>query len=81
MTAEEAKAPTFEAALAELEKVVEDLEDGQIGLEEGLARFEQGIKLLRHCHALINQAEQRIQILSGVDESGQPILQPLATEK
>jgi exonuclease VII small subunit len=37
--------------------------------------------LLRHCHALLTQAEQKIQILSGVDEAGQPVVQAFAAEK
>src|SRR5216684_371369 len=67
---------TFEQALAELDRIVRELEDGQTSLEESLARYERGISLLKRCYAQLRQAEQRIQLLTGVDEEGQPILQP-----
>jgi exodeoxyribonuclease VII small subunit len=67
---------TFEQALAELDRVVRDLEDGQIGLEESLARYEQGVGLLKRCYGQLREAEQRILQLTGVDEEGQPLLQP-----
>ncbi|MBM4067359.1 MAG: exodeoxyribonuclease VII small subunit [Planctomycetes bacterium] len=67
---------TFEQALAELEKVVRDLEDGQTGLEEALARYEVGVSLLRRCHGLLQHAEQRIVKLVGVDTEGKPLTQP-----
>lgn len=67
---------TFEQALAELDRIVHDLEDGQIGLEESLARYEQGVGLLKRCYGQLREAEQKILLLTGVDEEGQPILQP-----
>jgi exodeoxyribonuclease VII small subunit len=67
---------TFEQALAELDRIVHDLEDGQIGLEESLARYEQGVGLLKRCYTQLREAEQRILLLTGVDEEGQPLLQP-----
>jgi exodeoxyribonuclease VII small subunit len=67
---------TFEQALAELDRIVRELEDGQTSLEESLARYEMGIRLLKRCYAELRQAEQRIQLLTGVDEEGRPILQP-----
>ena len=80
MNSAEKPLPTFESALADLEQVVHDLEDGQIGLEAALARYETGVKLLRHCYSLLSQAEQRIQMVSGVDANGQPVLKPIAPE-
>jgi exodeoxyribonuclease VII small subunit len=67
---------TFEQALAELERIVHDLEDSQTGLEDALARYEQGVGLIKHCYAQLRQAEQRILLLTGTDESGQPALKP-----
>ena len=46
-------APTFEQALADLETIIHDLEEGKIGLEESLARYERGVALLRHCRDLV----------------------------
>ncbi|MBI3467253.1 MAG: exodeoxyribonuclease VII small subunit [Planctomycetes bacterium] len=62
--------PCFEESLAELESIVRELEDGQIGLSEALARYEQGVRLLRECYALLERAERRIELLSGVDAAG-----------
>jgi exodeoxyribonuclease VII small subunit len=68
--------PTFEECLIELEGIVADLENGQLGLAEALARYEQGVKHLKSCHGLLERAEQRIELLSGVDASGKPITKP-----
>lgn len=67
---------TFEQALAALEKIVRDLEDGQTGLEESLARYETGVGLLKRCYAQLSQAEQRILLLTGMDADGKPLTQP-----
>jgi exodeoxyribonuclease VII small subunit len=72
-----AKEPqTFEEALAELEKIVRDLEDGATGLEKALERYEQGVGLLTRCHAQLRKVEQRIVELTGKDEAGNPVLRP-----
>jgi exodeoxyribonuclease VII small subunit len=65
---------TFEQALTELERVVRDLEDGQLGLEDALARYEAGIGLLKRCYGQLQNAEQRILRLTGVESDGRPRL-------
>ena len=55
--------PTFEAALAELEETVRELEDGEKSLDEGLALYERGVKALRNCHVMLDKAERRIRAL------------------
>jgi exodeoxyribonuclease VII small subunit len=67
----------FEEALADLERIVADLETGQTGLDQTLARYERGVGLLRHCHDLLQKAERRIGLLRGVDGEGNPITAPL----
>jgi exodeoxyribonuclease VII small subunit len=67
---------TFEQALAELEQIVRDLEDGQLGLEDALARYEIGIGLLKGCYTRLQQAEQRILLLTGINSDGKPLTQP-----
>lgn len=64
---------TFEHALAELEHIVHELEDGAVGLEESLARYEKGVGLLKRCYSQLRQAEQRIQLLTSVDDEDRPI--------
>lgn len=71
---------SFEQSLLELERVVRDLEDGQLGLDEALQRYEQGVGLIKHCHGKLRQAEQRILLLTGIDEKGAPLLQPFKHE-
>lgn len=66
----------FELALAELERVVRDLDDGQIGLEEALSRYEQGVKLLKRCYGQLRDAEKRIVELVGVDAAGNVVTRP-----
>lgn len=75
-----ADSPTFEEALAQLEQTVRELEDGRLGLEEALARYEQGIRLIRLCHGRLQQAEQRILQLTGLTADGEPVLQPFEHE-
>jgi exodeoxyribonuclease VII small subunit len=69
--------PTFEEALQRLEQIVHELEEGQIGLDEALARYEEGVHVLRRCHDLLEGAQRRIELLSGVDAEGNPVTQPL----
>lgn len=54
---------TFEAALARLEQVVNDMETGQLSLEQSIARFEEGMKLSRFCAAQLDAIERRIEVL------------------
>jgi exodeoxyribonuclease VII small subunit len=72
--------PTFEEALLDLERIVRELEDGRLGLDESLARYEQGVGLIKRCNQQLRDAEQRIQVLTGTDEAGQPVLQPFRHE-
>ncbi len=71
-----ATSPTFETALAKLEQMVAQLEDGDTGLEEALAAYEQGVGHLRHCYDLLEKAERKIELLSGFDADGNPITEP-----
>jgi exodeoxyribonuclease VII small subunit len=72
--------PTFEEALENLEAIVHDLEEGQIGLADALARYEQGVKLLRQCFSLLEGAERKIELLSGFDTAGNPVAIPFDDE-
>lgn len=66
----------LEEALGRLEAIVRVLEEGQPSLDESLAQYEEGVRLLRHCYQLLEKAERRIEMLSGVDAQGNPIVQP-----
>jgi exodeoxyribonuclease VII small subunit len=54
----------FEAAIAELESIVKKLEEGDLPLEQSLALYERGVQLSRFCHARLEEAERRIEILT-----------------
>ena len=54
----------FEKALERLEKIVEDLESGQVDLDEALKKYEEGVKLSRVCQQRLSQAEKKIQVLT-----------------
>ena len=68
--------PDFEAALERLDEIVHALEEGELGLNQSLEQYEEGVKLLRQSYELLQRAERRIELLSGVDSEGNPVAQP-----
>ena len=68
----------FESSMEELEKLVEQMEQGDISLEESLKAFERGIKLTRTCQQALQEAEQKVQIL--LEKNGQHTLEPFNDE-
>ena len=56
--------PAFEAALRELDDVVQRLEGGNLTLEESLALYERGVALAAACHQRLQEAERRIEVLN-----------------
>jgi len=63
--------PDFEAALTELEKIIEKMESGEQSLEEALASFQRGIELTRTCQQGLKEAEQRVEKLLAQNGSAQ----------
>jgi exodeoxyribonuclease VII small subunit len=61
---------SFEESLLALEQVVHDLEDGDLGLSESLGRYETGVKHLKQCYQMLEAAERKIELLTGVGEDG-----------
>ena len=61
--------PSFEEGLDNLEKIVEQLEEGNLSLEETLKKFEEGIKLSRLCEKKLKQAQKKVSMLTR-DEDG-----------
>ncbi len=57
------KAPSLEKSLASLEKIVDELESGDLPLEKAMQKFEEGIKLTRSCQSALREAEQKVEIL------------------
>src|SRR5262249_46689763 len=65
--------PSFEQVLAQLEEIVRVLEAGDASLEESLAKYEQGVTLLKCGYDQLRLAEQKILLLSGEDADGKPV--------
>ena len=79
MDAKAASKLTFEAALAQLEQIVDSMESGDVPLAELLAKFEDGNKLLKVCEARLKDAEMKIEQLKKQPDS--LALTPFAPEK
>lgn len=61
-------APDFEKTLAELEKLVVNLEQGDLSLDESLSGFKHGIELTRQCQTVLDNAQQSIEQLMNTDD-------------
>ncbi len=68
----------FEKALRELETLVESMEQGDLSLEDSLKAFERGVELTRTCQKSLDEAEQKVELLTGKEGTGDP--PPLADE-
>lgn len=67
----------FEAALAELDKLVASMEAGQLPLEESLTAYRRGVELLQHCQRQLADAEEKVRVLDNgtlrpLDNGGDP---------
>ncbi|QDU22255.1 exodeoxyribonuclease VII small subunit [Urbifossiella limnaea] len=74
MTPSDAEPVRFEQALAELDRILRELEDGTTTLDDALARYERGVALLRLCYGKLKDAEQRVRLLNGTAADGSPDL-------
>ncbi|BBE51058.1 Exodeoxyribonuclease 7 small subunit [Ferriphaselus amnicola] len=63
MTAKSHKGQSFEAALAELEQVVADMESGKLSLEDSLAAYKRGAELLQLCRGKLDSVQQQVSVL------------------
>ena len=55
--------PSLESALAELEKIVSSMEEGELPLERSLAAYKRGAELLKYCQAALQDAQQQVKVL------------------
>ena len=69
---------SFEEQLAELEKIVEQLEHGDLALEQSVNLFERGVHLSNACKAQLSNAESRVQVLMDPEEDGSARVEDLA---
>lgn len=70
--------PNFEQALADLEQLVENMEDGELSLEESLKQFEKGIALASSCQQALQKAEQKVEQL--IEKNGELLSKDFDTE-
>ena len=63
MTKTDTNLKDFEKAMQQLEKIVNSMESGELGLEDSLKQFEQGIILAKNCQDTLNNAETRVEQL------------------
>src|SRR3954467_2255508 len=64
---------SFETALDRLEKIVEQMESGQLPLEDLIVRYEEGMNLVKVCQERLASAEQKIEIIAR-NNSGKPVV-------
>ena len=64
-----AKPLDFERSLEELERIVKQMEDGELSLEESLKTFERGMELSRACQKALDEAEQRVWVVDPLDKT------------
>lgn len=63
MTKKQQKLPELEPSLAEITQLIEKMEQGELTLDQSLGHFERGITLVKHCQKILEDAEQKVQIL------------------
>ena len=70
---------TFEQSMKQLERIVQELEDGDLPLEKAIKKFEEGIKLTQLCSAKLDETEKKVSILMK-DAAGQMAAKPFRPE-
>ena len=71
---------SFEKKLSRLEEIVQKMESGEMSLDESLSFFEEGVKLSRECSKELNEAEQKVKKLVGVDATGEPVVENFGSQ-
>lgn len=62
---------TFEQALNALEKIVDELEHGDLPLEKALKKFDEGMALSRQCSTMLDETEKKVTLLTGDNTDGE----------
>lgn len=63
MATKSEKKPSFEAAMADLEQLVADMESGKLSLEDSLAAYKRGAELMTYCRTRLEEAQQQVRVL------------------
>jgi exodeoxyribonuclease VII small subunit len=67
---------TYEESILRLEEILKQLEGDNVDLETALSRYEEGVRLLKNCHGILESARQKIEILRSVEADGTPLVEP-----
>ncbi len=70
----------FEKKMSRLEEIVQKMEKGELTLEESLKLFEEGVSLTKQCNESLQSAEQKVKVLLGVNEKGEPMTEEFVSE-
>ncbi|MEC9283091.1 MAG: exodeoxyribonuclease VII small subunit [Bdellovibrionota bacterium] len=70
----------FEKKIEKLEKIVDQMEKGDLSLEKALSSFEEGVKLSKECSEELEKAEQKVKMLIGIDKNGDAVTQNFEME-
>lgn len=57
------KLPNLEESFTEVSQIIDKMEHGELALDQSLTHFERGISLIKHCQKILEEAEQKVQIL------------------
>jgi exodeoxyribonuclease VII small subunit len=68
---------TFEESIIRLEEILKLLEGDKVDLETALSQYEDGVRLLKNCHGILESAHQKIKVLRGIGTDCTPIVEPL----
>ncbi|MCL2711518.1 MAG: exodeoxyribonuclease VII small subunit [Planctomycetaceae bacterium] len=68
---------TFEESVIRLEEILKQLEGDKVDLATALSQYEEGVRLLRNCHGILETARQKIEVLRGVGVDGEPMVEPI----
>lgn len=63
MTTNQTNLPSLEASLSEIAELIDKMEHSELTLEQSLSSFERGITLVKHCQKILENAEQKVQLL------------------
>ncbi|MGD2100482.1 MAG: exodeoxyribonuclease VII small subunit [Desulfobacterales bacterium] len=70
---------TFEQSIKQLERIVQELENGELPLEKAIKKFEEGIKLTQFCSAKLDETEKKVSVLLK-NADGQVVAKPFRPE-
>jgi exodeoxyribonuclease VII small subunit len=68
---------TFEESILRLDEILKQLEGDKVDLETALSRYEEGVRLFKNCHSILELARQKIEVLRGESADGSPVIEPL----